>query len=682
MSKRKFSNVGLGEALETQRTSKHGRHKRPARPNLLSERVRELGSNYRVCASNSMALRQRPRRKRTGGLLWSADFDRGVGPKDDNTSRKRFALLPAPTADAPPIALLSALADVEGELLCKVLAYVSTADFCALHATSRSMRRMLRDHRVTKPFLLDRMRVDVAHLTAQPMLPLSPTSPEAHILAMGITRAFRGSHHIANLRVGQIKDRFHLLRHKIAKVEQDATRAIDMVLAQDYVVGFWNVEDGNPPQHEMPAALMTACLSVLQKRIFATLDMVLKTPAPHAVQAWMRLASELTLRIASHNLHCQPSLRAVALHLCGGTVTGKSHKGHHYHPTSNPAPHRPARRCGLWLSIPWLGSSVARLRTPLAMALARWLVEAELSVKVADANFPLLTRHTTKHATCFPSAYDSEARPTGLSDHGVDNLAIILCKVAGAVGSETDTDTPRSLYPFEAQDCSDAADAHAAWWSIEDKDSPGFAEAIAAWAPPSVINDAPRKHVDMLFVALLRLVDAYAMHDVARPHITEVLCRLLLDAGARLIRDAEDDEDDDDDEWEIHVNDSDDDVRSLRAASHCTVESVVKALCVTAADHPALWLRRNATLGLLALIHDALADFSLLAVFVSDTAKHTDDTLSLFQAFVRIADDPTEKAALSTYREGIHESPIVVDSACLHAAIASLTFKFHCIVKM
>lgn len=128
---------------------------------------------------------------------------------------------------------------------------------------------------------------------------------------------------------------------------------------------------------------MTACLSVLQKHIFATLNMVLKTPAPHAVQVWMQLASELTLQITSHNLHCQPSLRAVALHLCSGTTTGKLHKGHHYHPTSNPAPHQPAQHCGSWLSIPRLGSSVARLRTPLASALARWLVKTKLSVKVA-----------------------------------------------------------------------------------------------------------------------------------------------------------------------------------------------------------------------------------------------------------------------------------------------------------
>jgi hypothetical protein len=54
----------------------------------------------------------------------------------------------------------------------------------------------------------------------------------------------------------------------------------------------------------------------------------------------------------------------------------------------------------------------------------------------------------------------------------------------------------------------------------------------------------------------------------------------------------------------------------------------------------------------------------------------------LFQAFARIADSPTEVQALWTYYKDLHDDPpIVVDSAWLHAAIASLTFKLDCIKR-
>jgi hypothetical protein len=439
--------------------------------------------------------------------------------------------------DAVRFDILSALAGVDGDLVGRVLSYVSTADFFALCATSSNMGRMLDSHRILKPFLLDHMSLDSAYLSAQHPLALhtSPARHEVRILTVGITPAFRASDHMAKMQAYDITDRLLLLRRKIAKAEKKADRAFAAIESHDYLIGHW-AEEQKEAMLKNVAPLMLPCLSLVQSHIFGTLDLVLKTPAPHAVQAWMRMASDLTLRISSLNLHQGPCLTAVARHICLPTKIANI-VNTNYDVKSNPVPHRPARRCGSWLSIPRLGLTVARLRTPLAMALARWLVEAELSVSMADTNFPLLARQSQKQSTFSPTTDDLEKWPAGLNAHGIDNQAIILSNVATMILHEVH---PKAMAivrpPCESQDRADAAEPHHSWWSIEDKDSEGFADVIAAWAPPPAIDQAPRKHVDMLFEALLQLTRAYVEHEVARPRTTDTLCCILLDAAARLIR--------------------------------------------------------------------------------------------------------------------------------------------------
>ncbi|ALD61837.1 hypothetical protein ml_35 [Mollivirus sibericum] len=509
------------------------------------------------------------------------------------------------------IDILSVLADNSANLVAMVLDYLPLRDIFALKLVSHGTNNILSDE-LMRPRLLKAFARDVVCNAEQQDKPIA--------VVVGPTPAFVFSANSSGLYEHDLRSRHAYVVKTITKTQRLVDEIYGTIKGMDSMHREWTYRD-DPLESGKHNMMVVNWLSVAQKKIFLSLDRVLKTPMADTVGLWMKSIRGMQMRINQDFLDEGWTLRQAAKYSSNQHNLDR----HDQYESDNTVPHKLSTPTGSWLSVPRLSMTVARLRTGLSVWLARWLLACDRSTKAADDLFPLVHVLDPNWKGTAPDAYSVERAYEHALD--VDALAIVLYRTSHWVLQRC----PKVTAPHSAVDCCDSQQSRSLyWWSLDDRDAPEFAQAIRAWAPSGVIEkEAPREHVDMLFAALARLVKAYgqAPPNVHRnPQVTGTFCEMLIECADRLCRsDSVPDQEPDPMPVE-YTNYSDPDLARLMERKHLTTADVMGRLSDCIASSASLWLMNGALASKLYLvIRPGLTQ--LYAAFVNKQRKYPHKTL-------------------------------------------------------
>ncbi|QHN71013.1 hypothetical protein [Mollivirus kamchatka] len=550
------------------------------------------------------------------------------------------------------IDILFMLADKSANLVAMLLDYLPLRDIFALKLASHKTNNILSDE-LMRPRLFKAFARDVVCNAEQ--------QDKSVVVAVGPTPAFVFSANSSGLYEHDLKSRHAYVVKTITKVQRLVDQVYVTIKGMDRMHQEWTYRD-DPLESGKHNMLVVNWLSVAQKKIFLSLDRVLKTPMTDTVGLWMRCIRDMQIRINSHFLDEGWTLRQAAKYSSNQNNLDR----HDQYESDNTVPHKLSTPTGSWLSVPRLSMTVARLRTGLSVWLARWLLACDRSTKAADDLFPLVHVLDPNWKATAPDAYSVERAYEHALD--VDALAIILYRTSHWVLGLC----PKMTAPHSAVDCCESGSQSRSlyWWSLDDRDAPEFAQAIRAWAPSKDIEkEAPREHVDMLFAALARLVKAYGQAPLQvprNPQVTGIFCEMLVECADRLCRsDSAPDQEPEPMPVE-YTNYSDPDLARLVERKHLTIADVMGRLSDCIASSAMLWLMNDALASkLYPIIRPGLTQ--LYAAFVSKQRKYPHKTLEDYIALFKTLDREAKTDTAHGFDFG--------------SAVSSLSFLLECNTK-
>ncbi|QHN71450.1 hypothetical protein [Mollivirus kamchatka] len=404
--------------------------------------------------------------------------------------------------------ILSAIADVSGDIDMAILKMLPMRDVVSLRLACRALNFLITDERIMKSLLSNAFSGGTSGVVRQGHLRLQ----------LGPSPGFKASEIYSKVSAASmVKHHKHTLR-SIRDAASTCARTYKFVEGLEDMCANYDPLENHALKSDVVSLAVLGYLDI-QTRVFDSLARVLASPSRIAVSKWMLMVSDLCL-------HFDQRYFAEALaRRCAKNIFSKMRPWPH----DNPYSYRHCDPHAAWLSVPRLGLEVAMARTATSIWLARWLLCAQHSVRTANGRYFPGWRELEpgEDDTRLWEAYMS--RPRG----GVDTMQPHLDHMAIIVATVSTHMTSPTMYPST---CVWNLIPESARWCKPDADSKDYVEAIVDWACSDAIKKARRTDREMLFLAMIHLVRAYHAKDT-RPDNVHLLCGVVLELAASLLRD-------------------------------------------------------------------------------------------------------------------------------------------------
>ncbi|ALD62293.1 hypothetical protein ml_491 [Mollivirus sibericum] len=404
--------------------------------------------------------------------------------------------------------IMSAIAEVSGDLDIAILKMLPMRDVVSLRRTCRALHFMIGDEYVMKSLLLNAFRGRPSDVVRQGHLRLQ----------LGPSPAFKASEAFGKISAASMVKHYKDTMRSIRDAASTCARTYKFVKSLEDMCANYDPLENHALKSDVVSLAVLGYLDI-QAHVFDSLARVLASPSRAAVSKWMVMVSGLCLHFDQRYFVDSLARR------CAENISSKMRPW----PRDNPYSHRHCDPHAAWLSVPRLGLEVATARTATSIWLARWLLCAQHSVRTANE------RYFTGWSELEPDEDDTRlwdaymSRPRIAVDNirpHLDHMAIIIATVSSHMTSPHMylSTSVWSLIPESAR------------WSKPDADSKDYVEAIADWACNDAIKKARRTDKEMLLLAMLHLVRAYHAKD-ARPDNVHLLCGVVLELVASLLLD-------------------------------------------------------------------------------------------------------------------------------------------------